>query len=307
MRGGAWRLHDANGIEPRLRSRGDTRGGNGVATRKVGCCNTAGVEPRGPVSVVDTSPFGRGLRHWRRIRGVSQLELASTAQTTTRHVSFLETGRSRPSPEMVDRLGDALTIPLRERNRLLAMAGLPPGYVEGDLESHDLAPFQAVIDRLLAAHDPYPGFVLDRHWNIIQTNRGSELFLATFDARNIIELALGAWRPLIENWPPVAGALKERLAADLLRFPDDRVLEAHHNPHHHHRRPVRVRRRYHPRRDPRRAHLPRGRHLRTILPRPTGPSIGRGRKRLSDGHDGSWPVRRRARTGLWSVSVSAAR
>jgi transcriptional regulator with XRE-family HTH domain len=212
-----------------LRSRGDTRRGNGVPTRKVGCCNTADVEPRGLVSVVDTSPFGRGLRHWRRIRGVSQLELASSAETTTRHVSFLETGRSRPSREMVDRLGDALTIPLRERNRLLEMAGLPPGYVEGDLESHDLAPFQAVIDRLLAAHDPYPGFVLDRHWNIIQTNRGSELFLANFDARNIIELALGAWRPLIENWTPVATALKERLAADLLRFPYDHILEAHHD------------------------------------------------------------------------------
>lgn len=177
------------------------------------------------MSAIDTSPFGRGLRHWRRIRGVSQLDLAATAATTTRHVSFLETGRSRPSRDMVDRLGHALAIPLRERNRLLEMAGLPPGYVEGELTSQDLAPFQAVIDRLLAAHDPYPGFVLDRHWNIIQTNRGSELFLASFDGRNIIELALGAWRPLIENWTPVAGALTERLAADLLRFPDDERLQ----------------------------------------------------------------------------------
>lgn len=181
------------------------------------------------MSAVDTSPFGRGLRHWRRIRGVSQLDLASTAETTTRHVSFLETGRSRPSREMVDRLGDALAIPLRERNRLLEMAGLPPGYVEGDLESQDLAPFQAVIDRLLASHDPYPGFVLDRHWNIIQTNRGSELFLTNVDARNIIELALGAWRPLIENWTLVAAALTERLAADLLRFPDDEQLQQLHD------------------------------------------------------------------------------
>jgi transcriptional regulator with XRE-family HTH domain len=181
------------------------------------------------VSVVDTSPFGRGLRHWRRIRGVSQLELAATAATTTRHVSFLETGRSRPSREMVDRLGDALTIPLRERNRLLEMAGLSPRYLEGDLKADDLAPFQAAIDRLLASHDPYPGFVLDRHWNITQANRGGELFLASFDARNVIELALGAWRPLIENWTPVAGALEERLAADLLRFPDDQELEELHD------------------------------------------------------------------------------
>ena len=180
------------------------------------------------MSVVDTSPFGRGLRHWRRIRGVSQLDLATTAATTTRHVSFLETGRSRPSREMVDRLGDALTIPLRERNRLLEMAGLAPAYVEGDLDSQDLAPFQAAIDRLLAAHEPYPGFVLDRHWNITRTNLGSELFLANFDGRNLIELALGAWRPMIDNWTAVVNALKERVAADLLRFPaDDALADLH--------------------------------------------------------------------------------
>ncbi|MEX2562676.1 MAG: helix-turn-helix transcriptional regulator [Nitriliruptoraceae bacterium] len=180
------------------------------------------------MSAVDTSPFGRGLRHWRRIRGTSQLELAITAATTTRHLSFLETGRSRPSRQMVERLSDALTIPLRERNRLLEMAGLAPTYVEGALDSQDLAPFQAAIDRLLTAHDPYPGFVLDRHWNIIQTNRGSELFLANFDGRNIVDLALGAWRPLIENWSSVTGALTQRLAADFLRFPDDDMLRQLH-------------------------------------------------------------------------------
>lgn len=180
------------------------------------------------MSAVESSPFGRGLRHWRRIRGVSQLELATAAATTTRHVSFLETGRSRPSRRMVERLGDALSVPLRERNRLLEMAGLAPAYPEGDLAAEDLAPFQRVIDRLLASHDPFPGFVVDRHWNMVRANRGAELFLAGFEERNTVQLVLGALRPLIENWQEIAAALLDRLAADLLRFPDDAVLQRLH-------------------------------------------------------------------------------
>jgi transcriptional regulator with XRE-family HTH domain len=78
-------------------------------------------------STVATTPFGKALRHWRRVRGVSQLDLAGAAATTTRHLSYLETGRSRPSREMVDRLAEALVIPLRERNRLLEQAGLEDG------------------------------------------------------------------------------------------------------------------------------------------------------------------------------------
>jgi transcriptional regulator with XRE-family HTH domain len=108
-----------------------------------------------------TSPFGRGLRHWRHLRGVSQLQLATSAGTTTRYVSFLETGRSRPSKDVVERLCDALMVPLRERNRLLEMAGLPPAYPEGDLSADDLAPFQRVIRQLLDSHEPFPGFVVN--------------------------------------------------------------------------------------------------------------------------------------------------
>jgi transcriptional regulator with XRE-family HTH domain len=182
----------------------------------------------GESSTLETSPFGRGLRHWRRIRGVSQLELAATAATTTRHVSFLETGRSRPSREMVERLGDALRIPLRERNHLLEMAGLAPAYPQGDLTTDDLAPFQRVIDRLLASHAPYPGFVLDRHWDMVQLNRGAAAFLAGTEDRNMVRLAIGRWRPLIENWQEVAVALLDRLSGDLMRFPDDATLQTLH-------------------------------------------------------------------------------
>jgi transcriptional regulator with XRE-family HTH domain len=173
----------------------------------------------------ETSPFGRGLRHWRHLRGVSQLDLAAAAETTTRHVSFLETGRSRPSRQMVERLGDALNIPLRERNRFLEMAGLAPTYPEGDLADEDLAPFQRAIDRLLASHEPYPGFVVDRHWNMVATNRGTERFLAGTQERNTVRLVLGTWRPLIENFTEVTRALLDRVAADLLRYPGDEELE----------------------------------------------------------------------------------
>lgn len=176
------------------------------------------------MSTTETTPFGRGLRHWRRVRGVSQLELASNAATTTRHVSFLETGRSRPSREMVDRLGDALTIPLRERNRLLEMAGLAPAYPEGDLQTDDLAPFQRVIERLLASHDPFPGFVVDRHWNLVGTNRGAAAFLGGSAQRNTVRLVLDEWRPRIDNWQEIAVALLDRLSNDLMRFPDDEAL-----------------------------------------------------------------------------------
>ncbi|MEX2653711.1 MAG: helix-turn-helix transcriptional regulator [Acidimicrobiia bacterium] len=173
---------------------------------------------------MDTTPFGHGLRQWRRIRGVSQLELAARASTTTRHVSYLETGRSRPSRGMVERLGDALAIPLRERNRLLRMAGLAHVYPEGDLSSGDLEPFRRVIDRLLSSHEPFPALVLDRHWNAIQTNTPAERLLAWSDERNLIRLTLGAWRPLTENWDEIISALEDRLVADLLRFPDDPTL-----------------------------------------------------------------------------------
>ena len=171
-----------------------------------------------------TSPFGRSLRHWRRLRGVSQLELAGLAATTTRYLSYLETGRARPSQQMVTRLADALQVPLRERNGLLEKAGLAPVYPEGDLAAEELAPFGQAIARLLASHDPYPGFVVDRHWNIIEANAGTERFLAGITERNSVRLVLGPLRDRIDNWPEITFALLGRLSADLMRFPDDPAL-----------------------------------------------------------------------------------
>lgn len=177
---------------------------------------------------VRATPFGSALRHWRRIRGVSQLELASAAATTTRHLSYLENGRSRPSREMVERLGDALGIHLRERNRLLETAGFAPAYPEGDLADDDLAPFRRIIERLLASHEPYPAFVVDRRWNLVIANRAAGLLISEEGPSNTIEALLDEWSLLIDNWNEVVVALRDRVADDLLSFPDDAVLQGLH-------------------------------------------------------------------------------
>jgi transcriptional regulator with XRE-family HTH domain len=99
------------------------------------------------MTVEPGSPFGARLRHWRAHRGLSQLALAGRVGSTARHLSFLETGRSRPSRQMVLRLGEALEVSLRERNQLLAAAGLPPAYSEQPVTGAELAPYRAAIDR----------------------------------------------------------------------------------------------------------------------------------------------------------------
>src|SRR5262245_32682917 len=122
------------------------------------------------------SPFGAYLRRWRRHRGLSQLALAAEIGSTPRHLSFLETGRSRPSHAMVVRLCDALRIPLRDRNQLLAAAGLAAAYPYGDLRDADLAPYRAIIDRMLGSHEPFPAMVVDAHWNVVAANRAAAAF-----------------------------------------------------------------------------------------------------------------------------------
>jgi transcriptional regulator with XRE-family HTH domain len=116
------------------------------------------------------APIGELIRSWRRRRSLSQLELALEADVSSRHVSFLETGRARPSREMVLRLAEHLDIPLRERNRLLLAAGYAPLYAERSLEAPEMAPIHQALDRFLRAHEPYPAIVIDRHHNLISAN-----------------------------------------------------------------------------------------------------------------------------------------
>lgn len=115
------------------------------------------------------------LREWRRRRRRSQLELALDAGVSARHISFLETGRSNPSRAMVIDLAANLELPLRDRNEMLIAAGYAPEYRELAYEDPDLGPVRAAIDQVLAAHDPYPALVVDRHWELITANRGMGL------------------------------------------------------------------------------------------------------------------------------------
>src|SRR5919107_924670 len=110
------------------------------------------------------SPFGTRLRQWRQRRGLSQLALAGRVGSPGRHISFLETGRSRPSRQMTLRLADALDVGLREANWLLHAAGLPATFPQAALDAVDLAAYRTTIERMLAAHEPYPGMVLDGHF-----------------------------------------------------------------------------------------------------------------------------------------------
>ncbi|MGI8428904.1 MAG: helix-turn-helix domain-containing protein [Solirubrobacteraceae bacterium] len=116
------------------------------------------------------TPVGELLRAWRRRRNISQLELALNATVSSRHVSFVETGRSNPSREMVLHLAEHLDVPLRERNGLLLAAGYAPLYAERSLETEEMAPVRQALDRFLSAHEPYPAVVIDRHHNLMDAN-----------------------------------------------------------------------------------------------------------------------------------------
>ncbi|GAB3482328.1 helix-turn-helix transcriptional regulator [Amycolatopsis cihanbeyliensis] len=117
------------------------------------------------------------VREWRDRRRISQLDLSIAAEISTRHLSFVETGRARPSREMVLRLGEYLEIPLRERNQLLLAAGYAPVYTESDLAAPELAAVRRAVRQLLAGHEPYPAVVLDRRWNLMDGNDSVALFL----------------------------------------------------------------------------------------------------------------------------------
>ena len=114
---------------------------------------------------MDTAtPFGHLLRDWRQRRRLTQLDLADAAGVSTRHVSFLETHRSPPSRALLMRLGAVLDMPLRERNRMLVSAGFAPMYREHRWDEQALQVAREAIERLLAAHEPYPALAIDRHW-----------------------------------------------------------------------------------------------------------------------------------------------
>jgi transcriptional regulator with XRE-family HTH domain len=121
--------------------------------------------------------FGAALREWRQRRRITQLDLAGAAEVSTRHLSWLETGRAHPSRAMVLRLAERLEVPPRERNRLLALAGFAPLYSAHRWEDPAMAAPRAALARLLEAHEPWPALAVDRHWNLLAANRAVAVLL----------------------------------------------------------------------------------------------------------------------------------
>ncbi len=169
---------------------------------------------------VTTSSVGNLLRHWRRLRRLSQMALALAAGTTSRHLSFIESGRSQPSREMVLRLARALDVPLRERNQLLLAAGYAPSYRETGLAADDAAQVRSAIERMLTSHEPYPAVVMDRHWNVLTTNAAARAFFTWLlgdqrveEPANVIRLMFDpeGIRPYVSNWEAAADALVQRV------------------------------------------------------------------------------------------------
>ncbi|WP_025737995.1 helix-turn-helix domain-containing protein [Mycobacterium genavense] len=164
-------------------------------------------------------PVGVLLREWRTRRRVSQLDLSLSVGVSARHLSFIQTGRSRPSPEMVLTLAEGLDIPLRERNTLLLAAGFAPRYQSRPLEDAALSPARDAVQRLLDAHHPYPGVVIDRCWNIVGANAAATALTAGLPGEllgppaNVYRLCLHpdglAGRPL--NFGEWAGYLLHQL------------------------------------------------------------------------------------------------
>jgi len=141
-------------------------------------------------------PVGDHLREWRQRRRLSQLDLACEADISTRHLSFLETGRSQPSREMVLHLAERLEVPLRERNMLLVAAGYAPVFPERKLDDPALGAARRAIDLVLKGHEPYPALLIDRHWTLIAANGAVAPLLAGVDAQllespvNVLRLSL---------------------------------------------------------------------------------------------------------------------
>jgi len=182
---------------------------------------------------MNVQPVGVHLRQWRQRRRMSQLDLASAAEISARHLSFVETGRATPSREMILHLSEQLAIPMRERNVLLVAAGYAPIFPERPLSDPALAPVRDAIDKVLEGLKPYPAFALDRHWNIVASNRALQPMYEGVDPQ-LLERPVNAMRlslhpnglaPRIENLAEWRGHLLHRLRAQV-ELTADPVLAA---------------------------------------------------------------------------------
>jgi len=136
---------------------------------------------------------GAMLRDWREDRRRSQLDLATDVGVSTRHLSFVETGKSKPSPELVLAISEHLDVPLRERNAMLLAAGYAPRYRHTPLDDQALVSVRAALNELIRAHDPYPALVVDRHWNLVMANAGAMALVGAV-APHLLDASFNVYR-----------------------------------------------------------------------------------------------------------------
>ena len=164
------------------------------------------------------------LRGWRQRRRLSQLDLSVEAEVSARHLSFVETGRSRPSRELLLHLAEHLDVPLRERNSLLLAAGYSPAYPERSLDDAGMDPVRGALDRVLAGHEPYPAVIVDRRWDIVTANSAAlSLFTEGVDAE-LLQPPVNAYRlglhpkglaPRVRNFGEYSAHLVTQLSRDV--------------------------------------------------------------------------------------------
>jgi transcriptional regulator with XRE-family HTH domain len=181
--------------------------------------------PAAPVRRLGSEPAGAMLRHWRDLRGKSQLDLSLDAGVSQRHISFVESGRSLPSRQMLLDLAEALGIPLRERNALLVAAGYAPVYSDEPLNAPALSRLTGALQRMLKQNEPFPAMVMDRHWNVVLANDAAPRFFGCFidlaaypPPRNLLHLIFdpNALRPFIVDWPAASRTLLARVHREVL-------------------------------------------------------------------------------------------
>lgn len=174
--------------------------------------------------------LGDHLRFWRERRRMSQLDLAGEAGISARHLSFLETGRSRPSREMVLHIAERLALPLRAQNALLAAAGFAPAYRERTLDDPEMAGARRAVELILAGHEPFPALAIDRSWNLVMANTVGTRLFGIFDVDpallaspiNVLRLVLhpDGIAPRIRNLPRLRHHLLDRLRSQVEQSAD---------------------------------------------------------------------------------------
>lgn len=176
---------------------------------------------------------GELIRHWRARRHLTQQQLAVECRVSARHLSFIETGRSKPSPDMIIRVCEYLDVPLRHRNDILLAAGHAPAYSESLLEEPSMAQVGAALIQLLDGHLPYPALVVDRHWTMIDANAGIDPLVADCAPElleppvNVLRLSLhpNGMAPRIRNLPQWRGHILARLEHQLRATGDTRLAQ----------------------------------------------------------------------------------